>query len=231
MSEAGNNLSLRILMLVAPPKLANKATKLFGKADVPLHYTLNAMGTASSETMDMLGLGTPDRRILISIMTRRYADRLMCKIRSDLKFGAPGTGVAFTIPITGASNHAIKMLKDLDENNISLPKGKEAIRMSDINRVLIAAIVNQGCSEDVMDAARTAGAGGGTVLHSRSIAGAEVLSLWGLGAQEEKEIVLIAADLESKLDIMSSISEKCGMHSDAKGMVISLPIESAIGLA
>ncbi len=226
-----SDVSLRILMLVATPKLANKATKLFGKAGVPLHYTLHAMGTASSETMDMLGLGTPDRRILISVIPKQYSSRLMCKIRNDLKFGAPGTGVAFTIPVTGASKHMIKMLKDLDENSISLPKGKEAIRMSDIKRVLIAAIVNQGCSEDVMDAARSAGAGGGTVLHSRSIAGAEVMSLWGLGAQEEREIILIAAEEGDKLDIMRAISEKCGMNSEARGMVISLPIESAIGLA
>jgi hypothetical protein len=29
---------------------------------------------------------------------------------------------------------------------------------------------------------------------------------------------------------MSAISEKCGMHSDAKGTVISLPIDQVMGI-
>ena len=50
------------------------------------------------------------------------------------------------------------------------------------------------------------------------------------GFQEEKEIVIIVADAEKKLSIMQAIGETCGMHSEAKGLVVSLPIESVCGL-
>ena len=74
-----------------------------------------------------------------------------------------------------------------------------------------------------------AGAGGGTVIPSRNIANEKVKGFWGSGFQEEKDIVLIVSDSDSKLAIMQAIGDKCGMHSDAKGMIISLPIDSVIG--
>ena len=102
--------------------------------------------------------------------------------------------------------------------------------MSNNNYVLITAIVNRGFSSEVMDAARAAGAGGGTVIHSRSISSEEATNFWGMSAQEERELVLILAKHEDKVKIMSAISEGCGMHSDAKGLVMSLPIDSVMGL-
>jgi hypothetical protein len=54
--------------------------------------------------------------------------------------------------------------------------------------------------------------------------------MWGLGLQEEKELVLILAETEDKLAIMRAVSESCGMHSEAKGLVVSLPVDSVMGV-
>lgn len=102
--------------------------------------------------------------------------------------------------------------------------------MAEVKYVLIAAIVDRGFNNEVMDAARAAGAGGGTVIHSRSIDSEEATGFWGLSVQEEKEIVLILAEAENKMNIMRAISEKCGMRSEAKGLVMSLPIDSVMGI-
>ena len=53
----------------------------------------------------------------------------------------------------------------------------------------------------------------------------------GAEMAEEKDIVLIVADSETKLAIMQAISEKCGIQTEAKGIVYSLPIDNVIGLA
>ena len=102
--------------------------------------------------------------------------------------------------------------------------------MSESTYVLIAAIVNRGFGGEVMDAARAAGARGGTLMHSRSIGSEEATNVWGLGVHEEKELVLILADHEMKVGIMRAISERCGMHSEAEGLVLSLPIDSVMGI-
>ena len=91
---------------------------------------------------------------------------------------------------------------------------------------IIVALVNQGYSEEVMAAARPAGAAGGTVLHSRRVGAEEALSQWGFSLQEEKEAVMILA----KLAIMQAICDNCGLQSEAQGIVLSLPVDNVVGL-
>ena len=81
-----------------------------------------------------------------------------------------------------------------------------------------------------MEAAKSAGAGGGTILHSRQVGNDEVNEFWGMSVQDEKEIVLIISDMENKVKIMQAINEKCGVSSSAKGIVMALPIDSVIGI-
>lgn len=76
----------------------------------------------------------------------------------------------------------------------------------------------------------SAGARGGTVLHSRQVSREKTPSALGLDVQEEKEMILIVASEEQKTAIMSAISEQYGIRSEAKGLILSLPIEDAIGL-
>ena len=103
--------------------------------------------------------------------------------------------------------------------------------MDNTKYTMIAAIVNQGYSENVMDAARAAGAGGGTVIHSRSVGNDAISGAWGFAIEDEREIVLIVAENETKLQIMQAISDACGIKSEAKGVVVSMPIEDVIGLS
>ena len=108
--------------------------------------------------------------------------------------------------------------------------GKEENVMAESNYVLITAIVNRGFSGEVMNAARAAGARGGTVMHSRCIANENVIGPLGFDVQDETEIVMILAPSQDKMEIMKAITENCGVHSEANGIVLSLPIESVIGI-
>ena len=85
-------------------------------------------------------------------------------------------------------------------------------------------------SEDVMDAAKKAGASGGTVLHSRQLVNAAVNTFWGINVWDEREIVLIISNADNKVNIILAINEKCGIGSSAKGIVMALPIDSVIGI-
>ena len=228
MSSNAKQMSFRIFILITTPKLCEKATDILNKAEIPIHYKLFGIGTAPSEILDILGLGSPDKTILISMMPRECASKMLKTIYSELVFGVPGNGIAFTLPLTGASSHMLKLLSSIDDNDED--NRKDEFIMSEIKRVLIAVIINQGYSEDVMKSAREAGAVGGTVIHARRDGNAESLSIWGFEIQEEKEIVLIVADSETKMPIMRAISEKCGAESEANGMVVSLPIDECIGI-
>lgn len=220
---------LRALFLITTPKMAAKAAELFDKDSVPIHYRMGAMGTASSEVLDILGLGSQEKRMLICVLQKAVADAMLLKLHKALKIGTVNSGIAYTLPINGASKLTFRMLEGLSEEEETERKDTRA--MSEKKNAMIAAVVNLGYSEDVMVAARAAGAGGGTVLHSRSVVDDSALPHVGTGLAEEKDIVLIVANSETKLAIMQAISEKCGIHSEAKGIVYSLPIDNVIGLS
>ncbi len=227
---ANGKKSYQALVLIATPKLADKAAEMFSEKNIPLQYRLNAEGTASSEIMDTLGFGSIDKCLLISTVTKELGNDMLGLLHSRLRLDAVNSGIAFTLPLTGASNIALRIIERADTQNQALESGKVDNPMLENTHALIAVMVDRGFSTDVMNCAREAGAGGGTVIHSRSIQSDDAVGFWGLSVQEEKEIVLILAKHEDKVKIMSAVSEKYGMKSEAKGLVISVPIDAVMGL-
>lgn len=102
--------------------------------------------------------------------------------------------------------------------------------MAECEYSLIMAIVEQGYSEAVMNAARPMGATGGTVFHCRRAGSEEAMHFWGITVQPEREIVIVLANRSEKLGIMKAIGEKCGMSSEAHGVVLSLPVDGVAGM-
>lgn len=220
---------LRALLLITTPKLAKKAMDMFQQGAVPIQYQWNASGTAPSELIDVLGLGSPDKSILLSVLPKPFADEMLKKLKKKLKLGTVNSGIAFTLPLSGANNLILHILEKLNGSEEAIKERKEHKSMTDAKYSLVAVIINQGYSEEVMDVARTAGAGGGTVVHSRRIGNKEAMGFWGMSIQEEKEMLFIVVENENKLEIMQAIGKHCGMHSEAKGIVLSLPIDTVIG--
>ena len=95
---------------------------------------------------------------------------------------------------------------------------------------LIVVIANHGYSEDVMEAARAQGAGGGTVVHAKGTGLERAEKFLGVSIADEKEIIYIVAKAEKKNAIMRSVMEKAGLESRARSVVFSLPVTDTAGL-
>ena len=93
---------------------------------------------------------------------------------------------------------------------------------------LIVAIYEKGYTDMVMDAAREAGAAGGTTIRAKGT-GAGAQKFFGLSLAEEKEIVLIVSNVNSKKEIMKAIMQKAGMETKAHALVFSLPVTDSAG--
>lgn len=216
-----------LLFLIVSQKLNQKAQNLFSLAHIPLYDTVYAKGTAPSEIADVLGFGSIDKAVTLTMLPKFLADNFLLKLRDNLYLGTPNTGVAFTVPLNGLNTSAMSAMKAA-ESQVNETR-KEGENM-EVNYTMIMAFVNQGYSDAVMDAAKPAGAGGGTVFHSRQVGSEEALKFFGISVQEEREIVLILAEKDKKLDIMKAIGEKCGSNTPAHGMIISVPVDNVVGL-
>jgi len=71
--------------------------------------------------------------------------------------------------------------------------------------IVIIVIINSGFVDLVMDAAKAAGAGGGTVLHGRGTGNKEIEKLFGITISPNKEIVLIVVPNKIKDKVMKAI--------------------------
>ena len=95
---------------------------------------------------------------------------------------------------------------------------------------MIITIINNGFSDVVMDAARSAGARGGTILHARGSVGEEMKKFFGVTIDPEKEVVLILTSHEKRNELMKAIGEAAGLRSDARGLSFSIPVDDVVGI-
>ncbi len=89
---------------------------------------------------------------------------------------------------------------------------------------LVVCIVNAGYSENVMSAARSAGARGGSILRGRGSANPEAEEFFGISIQPDKEIVLILVTADIKDAVMKAVYKNAGLSTDGVGIVFSLPV-------
>lgn len=228
MTNDSKKADFRLLFLIGSQKIGAKAQQLLSENGVPVQYHIIAKGTASGEFADLIGLGGVDKSVLVCVLPKFYANQMLSKMHDRLYLGAPGTGVAFTVALSGASARIMQHLQAFQ--NSSTDNERNENDKMDNKFTMIMAFVNQGFSEEVMAAARPAGAGGGTVFHSRRVGDGDTHQFKEITFQPEREIVLILAKKENKVAIMKAICEKCGSHSEAQGTVVSLPVDEVEGL-
>ena len=91
-------------------------------------------------------------------------------------------------------------------------------------------IVNEGFSEAVMDAAREAGAMGGTVLKATGTARPDSELTFGVVVQPQKEIVMILVDVKIKEAVLKSLYDAVGLQTAGQGIAFTLPVAEVVGL-
>lgn len=93
------------------------------------------------------------------------------------------------------------------------------------NHQLIVCIVNAGFSQNVMEAARAAGARGGSIIRGRGSANPEAEEFFNITVQPDKEVVLILVPDDIKDAVMTAVFKNSGLSTDGQGIAFSLPVE------
>ena len=102
--------------------------------------------------------------------------------------------------------------------------------MKNTTHELIVVIAEHGYTNLIMDAARAAGAFGGTIIHAKGTGMEAAEKFMGVSLAAEKEVVFIVSKTEEKNAIMQAIMKDAGLDSKAKSIVFSLPVTDTAGL-
>lgn len=95
---------------------------------------------------------------------------------------------------------------------------------------LIIIIVNRGFADEVMTAAKSAGAFGGTVVNARGTGTHELQEFFGSLIQPEKEMVMILTEREKRNAMMEAICRDAGLSKEGMGICFSLPVDGVAGI-
>ena len=207
-------------------KVAKKYSELYKENEQHVMFVTLGSGTAANEILDYLGLENTEKAVIFSVQEESAWQKIKRQLQQKLKIDAPGGGIAFTIPLSSIGGK--KTLQFLLEGQ-DYQKEEEST-LKDTVHELIVVIADQGNIELIMDAARGAGAYGGTVIHAKGTGMEQAEKFMGVSLAAEKEMIFIVTKKEQKNEIMKAIMEKAGLDSRAKSIVFSLPVTDTAGL-
>ena len=229
--EGGEKKPSRIKLLVGVVSAGDAAevSQLCNSVGAALSYSFEAFGTAQTAVLDYLGLGETPKRVILSLIPESAEKSILEGIQKEMALYLVGKGICFTLPLTGVSSIVANgLLKGApqEKNNGREGKMKEDTRMYD----LIIAAMQSGFADDAMNAAREAGAAGGTLIHATTLNNRKAEQLIGVTLQQETEVLMILTRREGKLAIMRAVQETAGLKTDAGGVLFSLPVDNLIGV-
>lgn len=214
------------LITITDVNRGKKLGDVFARAGIHFRFHAHVQGTAPSAILDIFGFSGRTRLLTASILPQQDVPRTFRLLEERLFFSENGRGIAFTIPITGLQNRLAGVLSDELKSHPNTEGGKRTMG----EHCAIIASVRSGFSEDVIDAARAAGARGGSIMKCMRDSSEQVAKQFGVALKEEQELVLIVAQRENKKALMDAIAEKCGMKTEAQGILFSLPIDATLGI-
>ena len=219
--------AMKVILSIVERGQGAAMLKLYRKRQVPIHIQCAGKGTATSEIMDILGLGSSEKDVLLSFAAASAAKKLLHDLDNELRGHTGGAGIVVSIPVSGLNSLVANLAAYHAE---SLKEKEEGNDMERSENSLILVVCARGCTDDVMTTAKAHGARGGTVIKGRLSGRKELEQAYEVELRAEREIVAIVVPTSLRNPIMEAINTEHGLRSEAQAALCSLPIEQIVRL-
>lgn len=85
--------AVKLLITIVDRGKGKKVASVFGKYGLHFHMVSFGKGTASSETLDYLGLGETDKSLVMSLSPEEKVPDVRAALVEDMKLYSPGKGI------------------------------------------------------------------------------------------------------------------------------------------
>ena len=217
---------LYLMVTIMDRNKTKRFKALYESCGINVAFDMTGHGTAVSETLEYFGLEESEKAVVMSVVTDDSWKEAKKGLERRLQIDVPGTGIAFAIPMSAmGGKRALYYLTD----GQNFEKGEETA-LKDTKYELLVVIANQGYTNQVMDAARSQKAGGGTVIHAKGTGIERAEKFLGVSLVKEKEMVFIVVRTELRNNIIKAIMEEAGLRSKAQAIAFSLPVSAVAGM-
>lgn len=223
MSQTDNRI-MAMLSIITRGK-AKAYMSMLDARGIGFHFQTTAFGTAPSEMMDIFGLGTNDKDIVISLApedaVNSYAYDISKNIGGNFEYG----GLMLCVRLSAIGRISAELVSRASGGK-NEEGGKKRVKSAQKHQLILVS-VNQGYTDAVMETAKRAGAMGGTVLRARLLDSGVMEQLSNAAVHSEREIIAIFAPAGTATHIMEDVNRIHGVLSDANGVVVALPVDKA----
>lgn len=214
---------MALLSIVGRDK-GKKLIKTLESINIRLNFQCVGFGTAPTEMMDIFGLGTNDKDIVISFAAENDVKDMMADFGTNFESHSVFGGLMIVLGTSAASRVLTELLTHSTTNQAE--KGTVEMK-NEYHSNLIVISVNEGYADSVMQVARKAGATGGTIIKGRLADAELVRELGNTEIDEEREILVILAPCKTSKQIMENVNSEFGINSKANGIITAIPTEKA----
>lgn len=215
-----------MMVTITNKRVRQRFRDFYREQGLSVIYEALGRGTAASEILDYFGIEAVEKVIGFSFVTDQTWERVRKELVRKMYIDVPGTGIVFTVPLASVGGkNVLQFLLDGQEF-----EKEEESRLRETEYELLVIIANQGSIDSVMDAARSAKASGGTVIHAKGTGRERAEQFLGVSLAEEREMIFIVTTKKQKDQIMKAVMEEAGLKSKEKAFVFSLPVTGVAGL-
>ena len=216
---------LNLLLIIAREKDRAAYEKYFSRRALASYTTLPCRGTAQNKMLDLLGIEQTEKIMLLSVIGKQQTKDVLETLPDQMEIDLPGRGIGLIIPV--GSMGGMRSMQALTGSTEA--EEREVVKM-EYNAHLIIAILNKGYSDVAMEAARAAGAGGGTVVRAKGTYGKGDEHFFGMTLAEEKDTVLIVATEAQRKPIMQALMHQVTEMPELGTVTFSVPVSDTMGL-
>ena len=217
---------LKSLFLITNKDYLIKVNKILNGFHINTKTVSFAHGTASQSMLDYFGLIDDEKIMVMALIPDFLQYEISQKLINYFKLETLGKGLGFILPITNANKF---LIDSLPKNNHYKEEEMKVTKENEIEYELIVTIVLEGYIEKVMNAAKKAGATGGTSITGKGMGGKMSKKLFGFMIEPGREIIYIIVPKNITKNVMEAITMETGIKTDGLGLCFSMPIDSVIG--
>ncbi len=225
---------LLAMWVVSPRDKVDKIISTFKLNNSNLQYTMYGKGTVSQELADTLGLDEETRAITVGVIKQSQEKNIYHHLEHKLRLDQEGHGIIFCLNITSVvGTYSYRFLAN-DVGSDKMEENKPSKKVENLQLQhdfeLVVVIVNTDATEKTIEAAKLAGARGGTIINAHGTGTAEANLLFGIRIVPEKAVVFFVVESKKKDAIMQTIAKEVGLSKPGQGIIFSQPVASAYGL-
>ena len=220
----------KLMVAIINKEDEERFTSTVNKYCTAVHFSGIGHGTARSSYRSYFGFNETEKRIVYSIVPSTLEHTILNAVGGELRLYLLGRGIAFTTPISTISNIVEDAVLSAPDRELSDAKSPVSKKEKTTMHELVIAVVNQKYTDVAIEAARSAGATGATVFHTKSSNNAKAEQSMGTALPEQTDRIFFLTTEEYKLTIMEAVRDQAGLKTEGGAVVFSLPVDDLVGI-